>query len=296
MFSKNSKFDLVEKISRYCLVDWSEVTEVVQKSILETIKLDKFQSAPTSHTETLWIDWFPRISLSAFLDDAPSALTISCNAPSLVHLGYITSAISHSLLFGMRQIGQGYVDLAPRIVVAQVLAIARTISREPNDKWSQHSRFLIIQNCNQYVKYCKVQGGGTVVKGETLPATSSTDCWPQDLEVCCLIHLRMMLCQSWQVIWWFSSNLRLHKPQTANHHQHTSGIYPTNITPPFFVQLSWISRGRLLIQRYTPHAFFVLKEFNCVPSQYSEILMAMWSGCNLSCQGTWHWGWLSSQT
>ena len=53
----------------------------------------------------------------------------------------------------------------------------------------------------------------------------------------------------------------------------------TNIALPFFLRLSRISFGKLLIRRYTAHAFFVPKVFNRVPSQYRvEMLTAIWSG------------------
>ena len=79
--------------------------------------------SPASLTETLRIDWRPRISFAALLDDAPLALSISRSAPFLVRLGYSTSDRSHNILCGTRQTGHGYVDLAPRIDVARVLGM-----------------------------------------------------------------------------------------------------------------------------------------------------------------------------
>ena len=85
--------------------------------------------SPASLTETFRIDWRPRISFAAFLDDAPLALSTSRSAPFLVRLGYSTSDKSHNMLCGMRQIGHGYVDLAPRIDVARVLGMMSVSGR-----------------------------------------------------------------------------------------------------------------------------------------------------------------------
>jgi hypothetical protein len=72
-------------------------------------------------TETLRTDWTARISLAAFLDDTMFASIMSRRTPARVRLGYTTSDKSHSWLLGTRQIGQGYIERAPNIVVARVL-------------------------------------------------------------------------------------------------------------------------------------------------------------------------------
>ena len=74
-------------------------------------------------TGTLWTDWRPRISLAAFLDDASFASLMSRRTPTRVRLGYTISDRSHSWSLGIRQIGQGYVGRAPKIVVARVLVL-----------------------------------------------------------------------------------------------------------------------------------------------------------------------------
>ena len=64
------------------------------------------------------MDWRFRISFAAFLDDVVFASIMSRRAPACVRLGYATCDRSHRKLLGTRQIGQGYIDRTPRIVVA----------------------------------------------------------------------------------------------------------------------------------------------------------------------------------
>ena len=92
-----------------------------------------------SPTGTLRIDWVPGICFAAFFVAAAPALYTTRNAPSLVRLGYTTSERSHNLLFGIRQIGQGNVDLAPRIVTAQVLKMVVSATSQTINKTDTHT-------------------------------------------------------------------------------------------------------------------------------------------------------------
>jgi hypothetical protein len=174
------------------------VAEIIQKSILETVRSNYSQSSPASPTGMLRTDCRFKISFSAFLDDAVFALAIKRSTPSLVRLEYITSDKSHSLSFGMRQIGQGYIDLVPKIVVARVLPWS--CQWEPNDQQRQHSHFFVVQNRDQDVKYRKGWRGRTIIKGKPSPSVGSANRRPQYLEVCCLVHLCTVLRQCRRVI------------------------------------------------------------------------------------------------